>query len=40
MEYIDLEQFVSAGYFLIRAGNPGWEQLKTELLPEMLLSVG
>ncbi len=39
MEQIDFQRFVSAGYFLIRAGNPGWEQLQTELLPTTLLSL-
>ena len=39
MEPVDIERFVSAGYFLIRAGNPGWDQLKTDLLPENLLSL-
>ena len=39
MNQIDLQRFVSAGYFLIRSGNPGWDQLKTDLLPETLLSL-
>ncbi len=39
MEQIDIQRFVSAGYFLIRAGSPGWEQLQTELLPTTLLSL-
>src|SRR5579859_724327 len=39
MEAIDFRRFISGGYFLIQAGNPGWEQLKTELLPEKLISL-
>jgi hypothetical protein len=39
MELIDFRHFISAGYFLIQAGNPMWEQLETELLPEKLISL-
>lgn len=39
MDKVDLNNFYSGGYFLIRAGHPGWEQLKTDLLPEMLISL-
>jgi hypothetical protein len=39
METVDLEQFYSGGYFLVRAGHPGWEQLKGDLLPQKLLSL-
>lgn len=35
---IDLADYYSGGYFLIRADKPDWEQLKTDLLPEKLLS--
>jgi hypothetical protein len=36
---IDLADYYSGGYCLIRANNPGWEQLKNGLLPEKLLSL-
>jgi hypothetical protein len=36
---IDLSQFYSAGYFLIRGSHPGWEQLDRDLLPEKLISL-
>ena len=39
MEPVDFKRFVSAGYFLVRAGNPGWEQLRSDLLPEELISL-
>lgn len=34
-----LADYYSGGYFLIRASHPGWEQLKTELLPEKIVSL-
>lgn len=39
MDGIDLDDFYSSGYFLIRANHPGWEQLRTELLPDKLVSL-
>lgn len=36
---IDLRDYQVAGYFLIKANKPDWPQLKTELLPEKLLSL-
>jgi hypothetical protein len=38
-EPIDLSHFYSGGYFLIREGHPGWEQLKGPLLPDTLISL-
>jgi hypothetical protein len=38
-EPIDLSHFYSGGYFLIREGHPGWEQLKGPLLPDRLISL-
>lgn len=35
---VDLNDFYSGGYFLIRAIKPEWEGLQGELLPERLLS--
>jgi hypothetical protein len=39
MAVVDLSQYYSGGYFLVRAGNPGWEQLKSELLPDQFISL-
>jgi hypothetical protein len=39
MTNIDRSQFYSGGFFLIRAGHPGWEELDAELLPPKLVSV-
>lgn len=39
MEAVDLARFYSGGYFLIRSGNPGWDQHETELLPDERLSL-
>lgn len=36
---IDLSNYYSGGYFLLRADKPGWSQLKTDLLPEKLVSM-
>jgi len=36
---IDLSEYYSGGYFLIRAHKPDWPQLQTDLLPEKLLSL-
>ncbi|MEO8609608.1 MAG: hypothetical protein ABI690_17075 [Chloroflexota bacterium] len=36
---IDLNDYFSGGYFLLRADKPGWSQLKTDLLPEKLVSM-
>ncbi|MBI1257692.1 MAG: hypothetical protein GC204_09500 [Chloroflexi bacterium] len=36
---IDLSDYYSGGYFLIRADKPTWPQLQTDLLPEKLLSL-
>lgn len=39
METVELQDFYSGGYFLIRANHPGWDQLKSELIPEQLISL-
>lgn len=39
MNEIDLSQFYSAGYFIIRKNHPGWEQLDPDLLPPKLISL-
>jgi hypothetical protein len=36
---INLSDFYSAGYFLIRANRPAWPQLSVELLPNKLISL-
>jgi len=36
---IDLKDFYSAGYFLIRRSHPGWTTLQQVLLPPLLLSL-
>src|SRR5688572_21551741 len=36
---IDLNDYYSGGYFLLRADKPDWPQLKTDLLPEKLVSL-
>jgi hypothetical protein len=36
---IDLNDYYSGGYFLLRAYKPDWPQLKTDLLPEKLISL-
>ena len=36
---VDLDEYYSGGYFLIRASHPGWEQLKTDLMPDKLISL-
>jgi len=36
---IDLDAYYSGGYFLLRADKPDWYQLKTDLLPEKLISL-
>jgi hypothetical protein len=36
---IDLSNHYSGGYFLVRADKPDWPQLKSELLPERLVSL-
>ena len=36
---IDLSEYYSGGYFLIRANKPDWPQLQTDLLPEKLISL-
>jgi hypothetical protein len=36
---IDLNDCYSGGYFLLRADKPDWPQLKTDLLPEKLISL-
>jgi hypothetical protein len=36
---IDLNDYYSGGYFLLRADKPDWPQLKTDLLPEKLVSM-
>ncbi|HEX2909013.1 MAG TPA: hypothetical protein VHO69_19225 [Phototrophicaceae bacterium] len=36
---IDLNNFYSGGYFLLRANKPDWPQLKTDLLPEKIISL-
>ncbi|NDJ79370.1 MAG: hypothetical protein GYB65_24230 [Chloroflexi bacterium] len=39
MSDMDLSDCYSGGYFLLRAGNPGWEQLKSEFLPDQFVSL-
>jgi hypothetical protein len=36
---VSLDEYYSGGYFLIRASHPGWEQLKTDLMPEQMVSL-
>lgn len=36
---IDLGEYYSGGYFLIRADKPDWPQLQTDLLPDKLISL-
>jgi hypothetical protein len=36
---IDLDDYYSGGYFLLRADKPEWPQLQTDLLPAKLLSL-
>jgi hypothetical protein len=36
---VDLDDYYAGGYFLIHAGKPDWEQLKTDLLPEKVISL-
>lgn len=36
---IDLNDYYSGGYFLLRAAKPDWPQLQTDLLPEKLVSL-
>jgi hypothetical protein len=36
---IDLSNYYSGGYFLIRADKPDWPQLQTHLLPDKLISL-
>ncbi|MEZ4669842.1 MAG: hypothetical protein R3E39_18200 [Anaerolineae bacterium] len=39
MDDIDSKMFYSGGYFLIRANHPGWEQLRSALIPAKLISL-
>lgn len=34
-----MNDYYSAGYFLIRADNPGWDELKSDLLPDQFISL-
>jgi hypothetical protein len=36
---IDLDDYYSGGYFLLRANKPDWPALQTDLLPEKLISL-
>jgi len=36
---LDLSDYYSGGYFLIRAGKPDWPQLQTDVFPDKLLSL-
>jgi hypothetical protein len=36
---INLSDYYAGGYLLIRAGKPDWEQLKTDLLPDKVISL-
>src|SRR5215207_9422330 len=36
---LDLNDYYSGGYFLIRANKPDWPLLKTDLLPDKLVSL-
>jgi hypothetical protein len=36
---VDLGEYYSGGYFLIRADKPDWPQLQTEIFPDKLLSL-
>ena len=36
---IDLSDYYSGGYFLLRADKPDWPQLQTDLLPDKLISL-
>ena len=38
MTDIDRSQFYSGGFFLIRAGHPGWKELDADLIPLRLLA--
>lgn len=39
MTAVDRSQFYSGGFFLIRSGHPGWEELDAELVPPKLVSL-
>ena len=39
MTDIDRSQFYSGGFFLIRAGHPGWKELDAELIPPKIVSL-